>query len=93
MHDLIIFCRRVAEYGQQWEKIAHGVGRMSSDCRDRWRNHLQNREIRQTGTEAIIMKNAFVHDVICHRCLDQRGRREINQNCYGNDAATGQECG
>ncbi|KAG6821569.1 hypothetical protein H0H93_000078 [Arthromyces matolae] len=41
--------RAVAENGQAWEKISPLVGRMPSDCRDRWRNHIVNREIRVTG--------------------------------------------
>ncbi|KXN89584.1 DNA-binding protein REB1 [Leucoagaricus sp. SymC.cos] len=39
----------VVELGQQWEKVSLRVGRMSSDCRDRYRNHIQNREVRVTG--------------------------------------------
>ncbi|KAH6915123.1 hypothetical protein BKA70DRAFT_1258058 [Coprinopsis sp. MPI-PUGE-AT-0042] len=39
----------VADLGQQWEKIHPRVGRMASDCRDRYRNHLLNREIRVNG--------------------------------------------
>lgn len=42
--------RAVAELGQSWEKVSLQVGRMSSDCRDRYRNHIQNREIRKSGT-------------------------------------------
>jgi hypothetical protein len=41
--------RAVKEYGQAWEKIGLRVGRMSSDCRDRYRNHIVNRDIRVTG--------------------------------------------
>lgn len=41
--------RAVAELGQQWEKVSEIVGRMSSDCRDRYRNHIANREVRITG--------------------------------------------
>lgn len=40
----------VAEVGQQWEKVSSRVGRMSSDCRDRYRNHIAHRELRVTGT-------------------------------------------
>ncbi|KAL0953669.1 hypothetical protein HGRIS_004867 [Hohenbuehelia grisea] len=40
----------VVDLGQQWEKVSLRVGRMSSDCRDRWRNHIVNREIRVSGT-------------------------------------------
>ncbi|CAA7260050.1 unnamed protein product [Cyclocybe aegerita] len=39
----------VADLGQQWEKVSSRVGRMASDCRDRYRNHLLNRDIRITG--------------------------------------------
>ncbi|KAF5364102.1 hypothetical protein D9756_000378 [Leucocoprinus leucothites] len=39
----------VAVLGQAWEKVSLRVGRMSSDCRDRYRNHIQNREVRVTG--------------------------------------------
>ncbi|KAI0082535.1 hypothetical protein K474DRAFT_1585529 [Panus rudis PR-1116 ss-1] len=41
--------KAVAEHGQQWEKISQIVGRMSSDCRDRYRNHIVGREIRNKG--------------------------------------------
>lgn len=39
----------VADLGQQWEKVCDRVGRMASDCRDRYRNHIVNRDIRVTG--------------------------------------------
>ncbi|KAG6880353.1 hypothetical protein C0992_007764 [Termitomyces sp. T32_za158] len=39
----------VANHGQQWEKISPLVGRMPSDCRDRYRNHIVNRNVRVTG--------------------------------------------
>ncbi|THH28412.1 hypothetical protein EUX98_g5777 [Antrodiella citrinella] len=39
----------VADHGQQWSKISLIVGRMDSDCRDRYRNHLQDSDKRQTG--------------------------------------------
>ncbi|KAG6869327.1 hypothetical protein C0993_000080 [Termitomyces sp. T159_Od127] len=39
----------VIAHGQQWEKISPIVGRMSSDCRDRYRNHIINKNIRVTG--------------------------------------------
>ncbi|KIM68852.1 hypothetical protein SCLCIDRAFT_104493 [Scleroderma citrinum Foug A] len=39
----------VGDLGQQWEKVSERVGRMSSDCRDRYRNHIANREVRVTG--------------------------------------------
>ncbi|KAL5527831.1 hypothetical protein ACEPAG_6632 [Sanghuangporus baumii] len=39
----------VADLGQSWEKVSQRVGRMSGDCRDRWRNHINNREGRVFG--------------------------------------------
>ena len=44
-----ILPRAVMDLGQQWEKVSERVGRMSADCRDRYRNHIVNREIRITG--------------------------------------------
>ncbi|KAJ7178978.1 hypothetical protein C8R46DRAFT_1072067 [Mycena filopes] len=40
----------VASFGQKWEKVAKVVGRMATDCRDRYRNHIVNREKRSTGS-------------------------------------------
>ncbi|KAG2013292.1 nucleolar protein [Coprinopsis cinerea AmutBmut pab1-1] len=39
----------VADLGQQWEKVSQRVGRMSSDCRDRYRNHIVGRDVRKNG--------------------------------------------
>ncbi|KAF9569102.1 hypothetical protein CPC08DRAFT_624330 [Agrocybe pediades] len=39
----------VADLGQQWEKVSYRVGRMAADCRDRYRNHIIDRDIRVTG--------------------------------------------
>ncbi|EIW82339.1 hypothetical protein CONPUDRAFT_55123 [Coniophora puteana RWD-64-598 SS2] len=39
----------VTDLGQQWEKVGEVVGRMSSDCRDRYRNHIAHRDIRVSG--------------------------------------------
>ncbi|KAH9943154.1 uncharacterized protein BXZ73DRAFT_40555 [Epithele typhae] len=48
--DLLVqCCRSVQEHGQQWEKISDMVQRMAGDCRDRYRNHLQDRSVRHTG--------------------------------------------
>ncbi|KAJ7590842.1 hypothetical protein C8J56DRAFT_783232 [Mycena floridula] len=42
----------VANYGQQWEKVSEHVGRRSADCRDRYRNHIVNQDIRVHGAWA-----------------------------------------
>ncbi|KAF6762096.1 nucleolar protein [Ephemerocybe angulata] len=39
----------VADLGQAWEKVSPRVGRMASDCRDRYRNHILGRETRVAG--------------------------------------------
>lgn len=41
--------RAVADLGLSWEKVSARVGRMASDCRDRWRNHINKREARLSG--------------------------------------------
>ncbi|KAJ7684010.1 hypothetical protein B0H17DRAFT_941295 [Mycena rosella] len=40
----------VTSLGQQWEKVAGLVGRMATDCRDRYRNHIVDREKRNSGS-------------------------------------------
>ncbi|EPQ59077.1 hypothetical protein GLOTRDRAFT_33370 [Gloeophyllum trabeum ATCC 11539] len=39
----------VSDLGQQWEKVSQRVGRMAADCRDRYRNHLADRDKRAIG--------------------------------------------
>ncbi|KAJ7682614.1 hypothetical protein DFH06DRAFT_971169 [Mycena polygramma] len=39
----------VTSHGQHWEKVALTVGRMATDCRDRYRNHIVDREKRVVG--------------------------------------------
>ncbi|KAG8867075.1 RNA polymerase I enhancer binding protein [Serendipita sp. 405] len=39
----------VKEYGQLWEKVSERVGRMGSDCRDRYRFHIQDASNRNHG--------------------------------------------
>ncbi len=41
--------RSVRDLGQSWEKISDIVQRTAADCRDRYRNHLQDREVRRIG--------------------------------------------
>ena len=36
----------VAEKGKAWKEVGDSLGRMSEDCRDRWRNYLVNSEHR-----------------------------------------------
>ncbi|PVF99992.1 hypothetical protein CPB86DRAFT_872205 [Serendipita vermifera] len=42
--------KAVQEYGQLWETVSEKVGRMASDCRDRYRNHKQHVTDRKAGT-------------------------------------------
>ncbi|KAA1466767.1 hypothetical protein DENSPDRAFT_768128 [Dentipellis sp. KUC8613] len=44
-----ILQQAVLELGQQWEKVSDRVGRMASDCRDRWRNHIEHRSAKTFG--------------------------------------------
>jgi hypothetical protein len=41
--------RAVADLGQKWVEVSKRVGRMSVDCRDRYRNHLAQQGVRKTG--------------------------------------------
>lgn len=89
-------CRAVADLGQQWERVSERVGRMSSDCRDRYRNHIANREVRVTGpwskeeedeltrivTEITIQQGRdFDNDVFWGIVSDRMGNRRGRQQC------------
>ncbi|KAH7887607.1 hypothetical protein F5I97DRAFT_1805530 [Phlebopus sp. FC_14] len=86
----------VADLGQQWEKVSEIVGRMSSDCRDRYRNHIANREVRVTGlwsreeeeeltrivTELTINQGKdFDNDVFWGIVSDKMNNRRGRQQC------------
>jgi len=86
----------VADLGQQWEKVSERVGRMSSDCRDRYRNHIANREVRVTGpwskeeeeeltrivAEMTIQQGRdFDNDVFWGLVSDRMGNRRGRQQC------------
>jgi Myb-like DNA-binding domain len=45
-----ILRRAVEEIGRYWEKVSEHVGRPGADCRDRYRNHLSERDTRNIGT-------------------------------------------
>jgi hypothetical protein len=44
-----ILSRAVDEIGHHWEKVSSHVGRFATDCRDRYKNHLSERDTRNTG--------------------------------------------
>jgi len=88
--------RAVADLGQQWEKVSEIVGRMSSDCRDRYRNHIANRDVRVTGvwtkeeegeltkivTEMTIQQGKDIdNDVFWGKVSDRMGNRRGRQQC------------
>lgn len=92
--DLLI--QAVADLGQQWEKVSQRVGRMSSDCRDRWRNHLQDRGNRRSGawtkeeeeeltrivTEQIAQRGGDIDNDIFWGVVSQRmGGKRGRQQC------------
>lgn len=95
---LIAFARirAVTDLGQQWEKVSEIVGRMSSDCRDRYRNHIANREVRVTGqwskeeeeeltkivTEMTVSQGKdFDNDVFWGVVSEKMGNRRGRQQC------------
>ncbi|KAH0839932.1 hypothetical protein J3R83DRAFT_886 [Lanmaoa asiatica] len=97
-HSLIVFrrTRAVTDLGQQWEKVSEIVGRMSSDCRDRYRNHIANREVRVTGpwskeeeeeltkivTEMTVNQGKdFDNDVFWGIVSEKMGNRRGRQQC------------
>lgn len=45
-----ILSRAVDGFGHNWEKVSTHVGRFATDCRDRYKNHLSERDTRNTGT-------------------------------------------
>ncbi|KAK2466066.1 hypothetical protein APHAL10511_001708 [Amanita phalloides] len=86
----------VADLGQQWEKVSERVGRMSSDCRDRYRNHIVNRDIRITGpwtkeeeeklidivTKMTVEQGKGIdNDVFWGRVSEEMGGRRGRQQC------------
>jgi len=86
----------VTDLGQQWEKVSAKVGRMSSDCRDRYRNHIANREVRVAGhwtkeeeeeltqivTEMTVQKGRDLDDdVFWGKVSDRMGNRRGRQQC------------
>ncbi|KAI6130384.1 hypothetical protein EDD16DRAFT_1470765 [Pisolithus croceorrhizus] len=92
----ILLKQAVIDLGQQWEKVSERVGRMSSDCRDRYRNHIANRELRVTGpwskeeedelirivTEMTIQQGKDLdNDVFWGIVSDRMGNRRGRQQC------------
>lgn len=91
-----LYTRAVTDLGQQWEKVSEIVGRMSSDCRDRYRNHIANREVRVTGpwskeeeeeltkivTEMTVNQGKdFDNDVFWGIVSEKMGNRRGRQQC------------
>jgi hypothetical protein len=88
--------RAVADVGQAWEKVSKRVGRMSADCRDRYRNHIANRDVRVTGawkkdeeeeltrivTQMTIDQGKdFDNDVFWGKVSEKMGNRRGRQQC------------
>ena len=46
---LTVALSAVEQFGQQWEKVSNYVGRTGQDCRDRYRNHLEEKGVRNSG--------------------------------------------
>ena len=43
------FPRAVAKHGKKWELLSKQIQRTASDCRDRYRNHIEGANLRVTG--------------------------------------------
>ena len=71
----------MTELGQQWQKVAAVVGRNASDCRDRWRNHLENSEDRKTGPWTKEEEQELAQLVI--ELKNQRGELSDNDIFWG----------
>ncbi|KAJ7240321.1 hypothetical protein B0H12DRAFT_1024784 [Mycena haematopus] len=54
----------VGSLGQQWESVAALVGRMASDCRDRYRNHIVDREKRVAGAWSSVEEDELTRIVV-----------------------------
>lgn len=77
--------RAVADLGQQWEKVSFRVGRMASDCRDRYRNHIINREIRVSGSLSFFIFFVLPKLVLLVRPLVKGRRRQADSHRYRYD--------
>ena len=50
----LMILRAVLEFGPAWERVSEPVGRMAVDCRDRYRNHLAEKALRNFGKVILI---------------------------------------
>ncbi|KAI0787207.1 hypothetical protein BC629DRAFT_1582327 [Irpex lacteus] len=72
----------VQDFGQQWQKVSERVGRSASDCRDRYRNHLENSGARRSGAwtrEEEEELTAIVNELKAQRGERMGGRRGRQQ--------------
>ena len=73
----------VAEKGKAWKEISDSLGRMSEDCRDRWRNYLVNAEHRNreqwTDAEVVNLCTAILD---CMQLMkeDRMRAREVGED-------------
>ena len=49
-----ILSRAVDEIGHNWARVSTHVGRFATDCRDRYKNHLSERDTRNTGALGLL---------------------------------------
>ena len=66
------------DLGTSWEKVSERVGRMSGDCRDRWRNHLYKKEGRVFGKSLMTRMESSFNSLI--RILVSGRREEVDRN-------------
>ncbi|KAI0797040.1 hypothetical protein C8Q75DRAFT_222797 [Abortiporus biennis] len=71
----------VADHGYQWEKISEIVGRMSGDCKDRYKNHLEPKEsVRNSGFWTVEEENELTRIVV--EMTIQQGKQDIDNDIF-----------
>lgn len=65
------------------------VGRMASDCRDRWRNYVSHSEDRIMGALRILHQKRKL--IASNRSLEPRGRDRADEDRDGDDDCARQD--
>ena len=48
--------------GQKWTEVSRRVGRTNADCHDRYRNHLADRAVRNSGMVLLLVDVVYSSD-------------------------------
>lgn len=68
----IIGSRAVADLGQKWTEVSRRVGRTNADCRDRYRNHLADRAVRNSGMVLLLVDVVYSSDSMWRHLVSWR---------------------